>query len=239
MSKRFSTTTRRRLLEAVIRRDGDRCLLCRKTDFRPKERSLDHLNNNIRDNRLENLHLLCRGCNTAENNRLRAGNPRLLTAETLPTLLARLRQRAAPGSQVPFVCVRVCEDVNAAPSAPLEQGTPAPFQPAPYRGAETPIEASRAMRPAYWLWLFRKVKEHGGIREAEAVNAGAAYLAMTLDKGSPETVKRYFAMATSSAGWLVECRDEGGHSIWRFPPGADLSGLQRTLERQAEAATGP
>jgi hypothetical protein len=81
MSRRMSSAKRRVLLLAVLFQQGNICLLCKAAPV--KDPTLDHLNGNSRDDRLENLVMLCRGCNTAEGNRVRRGESRLITRKTL------------------------------------------------------------------------------------------------------------------------------------------------------------
>lgn len=96
--------TREPYLSILKERDAGACLLCGKIPTRSRDLTIDHLDGNTRNNRLDNLHLLCRSCNTAEGNRARTGN-RLLTAETAPALRARLLQNTPTSSRVPPVCV--------------------------------------------------------------------------------------------------------------------------------------
>ena len=66
----------------LAERDGEVCNIC-KTPASKKQLIVDHKNNNKRDNRLENLQLLCRKCNYLKNPRKKP---------------------------VDFVCVSVCEE---------------------------------------------------------------------------------------------------------------------------------
>lgn len=88
MPRRMSSAKRRVLMLAVLFQQGDICLLCQETPV--KDKTIDHLNGNGRDDRIENLVVLCRGCNSAEGNRTRRGESRLITRKTLPSY-----QRAA------------------------------------------------------------------------------------------------------------------------------------------------
>lgn len=203
----MSVIQRRVLLEAIIQRDGDACILCRKSPV--KDKTLDHLNGIIRDDRLENLHLMCRGCNTAERNRAARGS-RILTTETIAAHRARLGLSPLPKSQVTPVCVG---------------------QPRGQRWALTTAdEANLVLEPPYRLWLFQQVQAHGGISKTDAINAGAEYLHRSVGKGSPATTDRYFQKVISSMGWLTEIRNANGHPIWAFRDGEDLKTLENSLK---------
>ena len=213
MPKRMNARLHQMLLEAVIARDGDICLLCRKTKFNSRERTLDHLDNKKRNNALSNLHLLCRGCNTGERNR----NPkseRLLTLKTLAYYLARL---PAPGNQV-TECVSVKE---------REQGEPR----SPYRAGFTSSEeqANFMMEPTYRKWLFDQVKRDGSITKDTATAGGAEYLEKKIGRGSPATTERYFTKTISREGWLSEGRDEFGRVVWGFRDSVDVEKLGASL----------
>lgn len=81
MPRRMTSSKRRVLLLAVLFQQGDICLLCQTTPV--EDQTLDHVNGRSRDDRLENLVMLCRGCNSAEGNRVRRGESRLLTKRSL------------------------------------------------------------------------------------------------------------------------------------------------------------
>jgi len=52
----------------IAERDGEFCKSC-QTPSSEKQLVVDHINNDNSDNRLENLQLLCKGCNYAKNPR--------------------------------------------------------------------------------------------------------------------------------------------------------------------------
>ena len=214
------------LLEAVILRDGDICKLCRENPVRRK--TLDHVNERKRDDRLENLVLLCSSCNTAEGNRARRGG-RLLTPATLPIYNTRARETLANpqghtaerDTSGPRVTVRVSER----DSAGLDR-----------RGWGAAEEAANLiMEPTYRLWLFRWVKDKGFIGRDDAIDAGAEHLDQTVGRASQQTIERYFRKAISSVGWLEERRGDSSQPIWGFRSGVALGPLEALLERRMKA----
>lgn len=227
MPRRMSPRDRLHLLERVIMRDGDICLLCRQMPCRDK--TLDHVNGNKRDDRLENLALLCRACNTAEGNRARRG-ARLLTLESLPIYVARAAETVATrkgqnslpdqsGARV--TSVRVSESERSGVDR---------------RGwGSTEETANLIMEPTYRLWLFRWVKERGFIGREDAIDAGAEYLDQAVGRASQQTIERYFRKVISSAGWLVEDRGESSEPVWVFRGEVDLSKLEGLLEGRMKA----
>ncbi len=231
MPKRMNEKLHRLLLEAVIIRDGDICLLCLEMPVRDK--TLDHLNNNSNNNALSNLNLLCRSCNVAENNRARSGKSRsrLLTAETLPAYRLRASKKLPPGSQV-TVCVEKQVVVEgAAPVPPPVPPAPLLFPTPPSRlgFGSTEEQANLLMEPVYRKWLFDWVQAKGYITKQEAVNAGAEYLDQKVGRGSPPTTERYFMKAISQEGWLMDHRAEFGQPAWVFRTGIDVEALGRAL----------
>jgi hypothetical protein len=60
--------TRKRLYSLIVQRDGACCKKC-GASARQRQLVLDHINNNNKDNRPENLQLLCRRCNYLKNPR--------------------------------------------------------------------------------------------------------------------------------------------------------------------------
>lgn len=84
MPNRWHPRKHAQLARKIIARDGDFCVLCvldgRSVGDPIVDATIDHLNNNKRDDRLDNLIRLCRSCNSSEENRRRAG-ARLLTPE--------------------------------------------------------------------------------------------------------------------------------------------------------------
>lgn len=216
-------------LEAVILRDGDLCMLCRRSPV--LERTLDHLNGNSRDDRLENLVLLCRGCNTAEGNRARGGGRRLLTRESLPQYRARAAETVANAS-----ALQRMQPASGARVTVSEGEMEAPHHGPPgidRRGWGSAEEAAnQLMEPTYRLWLFRWVKNRGSINRADAIDAGAEYLDRAVGRASQQTVERYFRKAISSTGWLEERRGEGSTPVWGFRVGVAIEMLQDALERR-------
>lgn len=220
MPKRMNANRRRKLLEAIIHRDGDACLLCRTAPVRDK--TIDHLDGKTRNNRLENLHLLCRACNTAEGNRARMGR-RWLTAETLPGYRAHLPKAPVGCSLVPL-----------GEGGGERAGRVPSFSPRAYgRAPKQDVEASSGLMDAYFrLWLFRHLGGAGEVTESEAVNSGAEFLDRQVGRGNPKTTARYFLKAISGEGWLKERRTPSGQSVWVFRPNVDLGLLQEELERR-------
>ena len=221
MPKRFNSKKRQRLLDAVIRRDGDICLLCHKTDFKDKERNLDHMDGNKWNNRLVNLHLLCRGCNTAENNRAETSG-RKLTAETLSELYAALPQNTEAASlpshthSHPYKSPRGRDNRDV-----LDRG-----------GQSGAAGVSTYLMEAHYRdWLAHLARNQKQVTEQEALNSGAEYLHRRIGRGSPVTVRRYFDKITSPEGWLEEFKDARGRSLWRFRKGENLEALFEELAR--------
>jgi len=230
------------LMEWAKGRDGDICLLCLKTVFKLRERTLDHLDNGKENHDPANIHLLCRGCNTAENNRLRAGNPRLLTAKTLSERLAIARAHLAKtkknSSQMPLSLS------PSSPQVPTMQSKPSsskliPSLPAIRRkiAGMSKYDSSLYMVPIYWLWLFRRVKEKGSITKRVALNDGALYLRQSIGRGHPKTLEPYFEMQTGEEGFLIEDIDEQGQSVWRLREDYDPD-KENQLERDVQTLTG-
>ena len=229
MPRRLTEKQRRVLLNALIHRDGDICRLCLESPVR--DRTIDHLNGRKRDDRLANLALLCRTCNTAEGNRARRGG-RLLTPQTAPfyytiaaETLLKLKGHTAvatpPGARV--TCVRVSEGENGRNGVDR-------------RGwGSTEETANLLMEPTYRLWLFRWVRERGFVTKEDAIDAGAEHLDQTVGRASQQTVERYFRKAISSVGWLEEARGEGGQPVWGFRTGVAIDALQELLERRTRA----
>jgi len=208
---------------------GDLCLMCHKTKFKAGERTLDHLNNLTHDNRSENLNLLCRGCNAGEGNRIRHKNPRWLTAETLPTYLARLPKGIAPESRVPPVCERRKSSRKA---KILRTGKP--YTPRNWRSFGTSEETNQKLEPAYRLWVFRHIMEFGWITKADAKYGGAEFLHKTQGQGSPATTERYFGKMISSQGKLEKQRNEEGQLVFVIRPDVDILAWQAELMEQAD-----
>lgn len=231
MPKRMPARERLMYLEAVILRDGDLCLLCRRMPL--LERTLDHVNGRSRDNRLENLVLLCRACNTAEGNRARRGgiNRRLLTPASLPQYRARAAETLANASRFQKMPDPSGARVTVSEG---EMGRPRPGEPGIDRRGWGSAEeaANQVMEPTYRLWLFRWVKDRGFIGRADAVDAGAEYLDQAVGRASQQTVERYFRKAISSTGWLEERRGEGSAPVWGFRVGIAIEILQRALEQR-------
>lgn len=227
MPKRMSEKERRVLIQAVIIRDGDICKLCHETPVRAK--TLDHVNGKPRDNRPENLVLLCRPCNTAEGNRARRGC-RLLTPSTLAefsaaaheTLVNTSSGRALPDQSVARV---TCESERVRDGAGIDRRGWGPSEEA----------ANLVMEPTYRLWLYRWVKQHGYISRQDAIDAGAEYLDQTVGRASQQTIERYFRKAISSAGWLEERRGESSEPVWGFRIGVSLDAIEALLEKRMRA----
>lgn len=227
MPRRMKPRERRALLEAVILRDGDICKLCRETPV--IDRTIDHVNGKPSDNRLENLVLLCRACNTAEGNRARRGQ-RLLTPATLPMYTTRAAETVF--------------NANGSSTLPARLGarvTPVRVSERERTGADRPgwssaeEAANLVMEPTYRLWLFRWVREHGWIGREDAIDAGAEHLDQTVGRASQQTIERYFRKVISSVGWLEERRDPGSKPVWTFRSGTDLDALQAMLEGRMRA----
>lgn len=226
MPKRMPHKEHKVLMEAVILRDGDICKLCRETPV--VDKTLDHVNGRKRDNRLENLALECRSCNTAEGNRARHGQ-RLLTpqnllcwtlraAETLAKAKGGVPLPEVPGARVPL---RVSERERTGVDR---------------RGWSSTEEAANLiMEPTYRLWLFRWVKENGSIGREDAIDAGAEHLDQTVGRASQQTVERYFRKAISSTGWLEERRGADSQPLWGFRTGIAVDVLEAMLERRMKA----
>lgn len=230
MGKRMSKKARMILLEAVIMRDGDICRLCRRAPVPARDQTLDHVNGRQRDDRLENLRMLCRGCNAAEGNRARHGG-RLLSPATLPKYDARAAEtlvnlKAAkapaecPGARVPL---RVSEG----------RGEPSGVDRRGWSSVEE--AANRIMEPTYRLWLFQWVKAFGSISREDAIDAGAEYLEQTCGRASQQTVERYFRKVISTVGWLEERRGQSSEALWAFKPGLSTDDLEALLERRMKA----
>lgn len=79
--------TRKKLYKLLVERDSECCRNC-KVPATEKQLVIDHKNNNSKDNRLENLQLLCRKCNYLKNPRKKPFD---------------------------FVCVSVCDERDAPP----------------------------------------------------------------------------------------------------------------------------
>jgi hypothetical protein len=60
--------TRKKKYSQVVERDGEYCKGCQRLS-NECELVLDHINNNPKDDRLENLQILCRQCNYLKNPR--------------------------------------------------------------------------------------------------------------------------------------------------------------------------
>lgn len=230
MPKRMTQKNRNVLLQAVIDRDGDICKLCRETPVLDK--TIDHVNGRKRENRLDNLALLCRSCNTAEGNRMRRGH-RLLTPLSLPiyntraheTLLNLKGQTALPDMPGSRVTLRVSEREQPGVDR---------------RGWSSTEEAANLiMEPTYRMWLFRWVKAKGWIGREDAIDAGAEYLDVTVGRASQQTVERYFRKAISSVGWLEERRGESSQPVWGFRTGTPLEELEAMFERRMKAIGTP
>jgi len=228
MPRRMTKKQRAVLLERVIARDGDICKLCRETPVR--DRTMDHLNGRKRDDRVENLVLLCRACNTAEGNRARRGQ-RLLTPATLAFYNARAAEtlsnlngpRAVAHPSGARVTLRVSERENAGVDR---------------RGWGSVEEAANLiMEPAYRIWLFRWVKAKGVISRGDAIDAGAEHLDQTVGRASQQTIERYFRKATSTVGWLDERRGDSGQPVWGFRTGLAIDELEALLERRVRGAS--
>ena len=231
MPKRMSEKERRVLIQAVIIRDGDVCTLCTETPVRAK--TLDHVNGKPRDNRLENLVLLCRPCNTAEGNRARRGC-RLLTPSTLAHFSARAHEtlvNASSGRELPDQSgARVtCESERVR----VRDGR----GPGIDRRGWGPSEetANLVMEPTYRLWLYRWVKQQGYISRQDAIDAGAEYLDQTVGRASQQTIERYFRKAISSAGWLEERRGDSSEPVWGFRTCVSLDAIEALLEKRMRA----
>lgn len=220
MPKRMNANKRRKLLQAIILRDGDACLLCQTAPV--KDKTIDHLDGKTRNNRLNNLHLLCRRCNTAEGNRARSGC-RWLTAETLSEYRARLPLAPSSGSLVPLGEGEGAKGLRVPINQPRGIGI----------GYRQEVEASSALMDAYFrLWLFRYLGGAGEVTESEAVNSGAEFLDRQVGRGNPKTTARYFLKVTSGEGWLKERRIPSGQSVWGFRVDIDLGLLEADLERR-------
>ncbi len=233
MPKRMNIKLYRTLLDSVIHRDGDICLLCHKTQFKPRERTLDHLDGSKQNNRLENLHLLCRACNSAEGNRARS-RCRLLTAETLPGYLASAAKTLASGS---LVTQGEREGEKAGRVTPLadspskveRNSTGNPFT---HREESVSIPNSRLMDAYFRLWLFQHVGGQGGSTQEEAVNSGAEFLTRQIGHGSPKVTQRYFDKVISPEGWLEKRANSSGLSVWVFRKNIDFIALKSELEKR-------
>lgn len=213
MGNRHSSPLRHALLAVVIHLDGDICLLCLKTDFKPRERTLDHVDNNKRNDDINNLCLLCRGCNAGEGNRHRHGIVRLITTENIlgyrkraaeklgkPNLRGDLKNNL--GSRVPSVCVSGGEEAGTGRKR------------IGWESAES--GANLIMEPNYRDWLYSHVKRHTGISKSDAIDGGAEFVHRKVGRASQKAITRYFQKAISCAGWLEERAGKHGEAIWVF-----------------------
>lgn len=210
MPKRINQKLYKTLLVALLERDGDVCILC---GARPVvDVTIDHLNGIITDNRLENLHRMCRGCNTGERNR---GKRRFLTAETVAFYRKHRGLKPLSEAQVTPVCETAISS-------------------SPQWNFSTAEEANLVLEPLYRRWIFQQVNETGGIIKADAVNGGAEYLESLVGRGSPATTDRYFQKIISSQGWLEEERVRQGFPRWVFRHGLNLRELEIRLFGQLD-----
>jgi hypothetical protein len=206
-------------MNALIVRDGSPCcLLCPRTG----DLTIDHLDSNPKNNHLSNLHILCRGCNTSERNRRKAGERRL-TAETAPKYRALLKERLAKAPQVTPVCVGE-NDTTSPPPRPSPRNAWA---------FGTSEEANRVMEPMYRLWVFETVTRQGSINKGDALHAGAEYLQKQVGRGSPASTERYFLKMASATGCLEQVRGPHGGLEWVFRSGADLHQLGKQFRAEA------
>lgn len=220
MPNRMNPKARQKLLKSIILRDGDFCLLCGECPV--KDKTIDHLDGKTRNNRLSNLHLLCRKCNTGEGNRARTGC-RWLTTETLAGYRASLPKTPVNSSLVPLGEREGEQGRRVPPKPPMGRGA----------GAEQEGNAPSGLMDAYFrLWLFRHLGAMGEVTENEAVNSGAEFLDRQVGRGNPKTTTRYFLKAISGEGWLTERRTPSGQSVWGFRPNIDLGMLQDELEQR-------
>lgn len=224
MPKRQTKKQNRVLINFVIPRDGNICLLCLKTRFRYKERSLDHMDNDPKNNDPANIHVLCLKCNTGEENRHRVGKPRKLRADTVEQYRKRARERLnkAPGAILSHT------HTHEAPGG-IKMGVQKNHWQS-FRRDDAP--SPYQMESLFRYWLFRLVGGEGFVSREDAVNAGAEYLDQHLGGGSTVTVGRYFDKVISSTGWLIEDRDPLGRPIWKFRITIDLEELARRLEKR-------
>lgn len=225
MPRSFTPKEHRIYLKEVTLRDGPACPLCGKIPKNSYDTTLDHLDNDHRNNSLENLHILCRGCNVGERNRRTAGNPRRLRIDTLSKYFPHRRFSDARGSQLPPVCVADTQ---------IDRGR---LKPRSLRGFGRLDEANWIMEPPYRIWLCDTVERDGSILKADAINGGAEYLERKYGQGSPETVRRYLRKATSITGWLDERRDSNGRVEFVFRPGIDIEELKKELRERADASS--
>jgi hypothetical protein len=210
--KRINQKLYRTLLAALLERDGDVCILCGASPV--VDATIDHLNGIITDNRLKNLHRMCRGCNTGERNR---GRRRLLTAESIAFFRVHWSLKPLPLPQV----TPVCEDRKP---------------PALKWNLSTAEEANLVLEPLYRRWIFLEVKTKGGIFKSDAIHGGAEYLEKSVGRGSPATTERYFQKIISCQGWLVEQGGVQGFPQWVFRLGSNLTELETRLFGQREAS---
>jgi hypothetical protein len=200
---------------------GKICLMCHKTDFKSGELTLDHLNNKTRDDRPENLNLLCRSCNVSEKNK---GRARLLTAETLLEYLAELPKSAVTDSQVTSVGEgeRVSERVEA------RENEHAAFSvyDGPYKSA---IEINQVKEPRHAFWVFLIIEKYGEISAPDAVVGGAQVVDV-----SKSAAEKYFEKLSYRFGWLIRGLNADGQAVWRFREGIDLKALKKELERKVK-----
>ncbi len=67
----MNSRNRKRIYPILTKRDGEFCAMCEKVGSY-ETLFIDHIDNNNRNNELDNLQLLCRSCNTKKNPRGKA-----------------------------------------------------------------------------------------------------------------------------------------------------------------------
>ncbi len=233
MPKRFTNKRRKEAKALLFSRDGRLCVDCLKPfgkSYRLQD-TIDHVDNNKDNNDPENWILLHRKCNTGEDNRRRAGNPRNVTPENVQEkrsrALAKWLSLNAGKAESPTQTARVTliKKTNGAGKKTWADGRAF--------GTSTEI-ANGILEPPCRLWFFHHVQAHEHITLEEAKYGGAEYLTRTRGRGSPQVVEGYFRKVIAFNGWLEKFRHESAGPAWRFKEGIDRASLEKELREQAD-----
>lgn len=150
------------------------------------------MNGEPSDNRKENLRLLCRSCNVAEENKQR--NP---TADVHDRLV-----------QSGYLSTEASTGVDVGVG---EEGSPTTRvikQAAGYRDGSPEMRANRLMEPIFREWVLSTVKARTFISRQDAIDSGAELCGC-----STNTASRYLAKLVSTVGPLKVVLDSLDNTV--------------------------
>jgi len=186
MSKLLSLSEKQRFLELIIQRDGGmRCLYCKKL-LTIRTAVCEHLNDDNRDNRIDNLALACQSCNIKKIHDSHLKNMALMKLEM--------------NEQGMFVGEKFFGKLK--PNGHIEP-----------KEVSTEIDINMTNFDITEKFISEVVDTDSSILYSDALNSSVYLCKKKTSHGSQQSVRNYLATLTSSVGPFEISRNENSKKI--------------------------